>query len=74
MHLGIDFQKGSLALSAYCDADWAGDPIDRRSITGMVVFLGNSPITWLAKKQPSLGVLQWLNIEHLLFLQLSSIG
>ena len=51
LHLGIHFRSGPLHLSTYCDVDWAGDPIDRRSITGMVVFLGNSPITWSAKKQ-----------------------
>ena len=51
LHHGIHFQPGPLALSAYCDVDWAGDPLDRKSITGMVVFLGNSPITWSAKKQ-----------------------
>ena len=37
-------------LLAYCDANWAGDPLDRKSITSMVVFLGNSHITWSAKK------------------------
>ena len=51
LHKGIYLRPGSLTLSAYCDADWAGDPIDRRSITGMIVFLGNSPITWSSKKQ-----------------------
>ena len=51
--MGIHFQAGPLSLSAYCDADWAGDPIDRSSITGMVVFLGGSPIIWSAKKQPT---------------------
>ena len=50
--MGIHFLKGSLVLSAYSNANWAGDPIERRSITGMVVFLDNSPITWSAKKQP----------------------
>jgi len=35
-----------LALSAYCDSDWASDPLDRKFNTGMVVFLGNSPVTW----------------------------
>ena len=53
LHMGIYFQAGPLSLSAYCDADWAGDPIHRRSITGMVVFFGGSPITWSAKKQPT---------------------
>ena len=51
LHLGIYFKLGPLSLSAYCDVDWAGDPLDRRSITSVVVFLGNSPITWSAKKQ-----------------------
>ena len=44
LHHGIHFQVGPLVLSAYCDADWAGDPLDRKSKTGMVVFLGNFPI------------------------------
>ena len=51
MHHGVHFQPCHLALSAYCNADWAGDPLDRRSITGMLAFVGNSPITWSAKKQ-----------------------
>jgi len=51
LHHGIHFQPGPLVLSSYCDADWAGDPLDRKSITGMVVFFGHSPITWSAKKQ-----------------------
>ena len=51
LHHGIHFQPGPLVLLAYCDADWAGDPLDRKSITSMVVFVGNSPITWSAKKQ-----------------------
>ena len=38
-------------LLAYCVANQASDPLDRKSITNMVVFLGNSHITWSAKKQ-----------------------
>lgn len=45
LQLGIYFRSGLLTLFAYYDADWVGDLIDKRSITGMVVFLGNSPIT-----------------------------
>ncbi|BBG93855.1 transposable element gene [Prunus dulcis] len=40
-------------LSAYSDADWAGDINTRRSTTGSVVFLGNNPIFWQSKKQGS---------------------
>uniref|UniRef100_A0A2N9HH13 Integrase catalytic domain-containing protein n=1 Tax=Fagus sylvatica TaxID=28930 RepID=A0A2N9HH13_FAGSY len=35
----------------YSDADWAGDPDDRRSTSGLLVYLGSNPITWSAKKQ-----------------------
>jgi hypothetical protein len=48
---GILFQPGPLALTAFTDADWAGDASDRRSTSGVVIFLGNNPITWLSKKQ-----------------------
>jgi hypothetical protein len=51
LHKGILFQPGPLALTAFTDADWAGDPSDRRSTSGIIVFLGHNPITWLAKKQ-----------------------
>ncbi|XP_020415542.1 uncharacterized protein LOC109948051 [Prunus persica] len=48
---GIHFTSGDVHLQAYSDADWAGDVNDRRSTTGSVVFLGNNPISWCAKKQ-----------------------
>lgn len=51
VHQGLSFTPVHLVLSAYSDADWAGDPLDKKSISGIVVFLGNSPITWSSKKQ-----------------------
>uniref|UniRef100_A0A2N9GQ99 Integrase catalytic domain-containing protein n=1 Tax=Fagus sylvatica TaxID=28930 RepID=A0A2N9GQ99_FAGSY len=50
---GIAFTPGPLHLSVYSDADWAGDPDDRRSTSGLLVYLGSNPITWSAKKQPT---------------------
>jgi hypothetical protein len=41
----------SLQLQAYCDATWASDPSDRRSLFAYCVFLGGSLIAWKTKKQ-----------------------
>jgi hypothetical protein len=48
---GLFYTPGPITLSAFTDADWAGDPDDRRSTSGLVVFLGHNPVTWSAKKQ-----------------------
>ncbi|XP_051122142.1 secreted RxLR effector protein 161-like [Andrographis paniculata] len=43
--------RSSLVLTGYSDADWVGDPIDRRSTTGFCFFLGDSLISWRSMKQ-----------------------
>jgi hypothetical protein len=51
LHLGLHFHPSPLHLQAYSDADWAGDPNDRRSVSGSLVYFGSSPISWASKKQ-----------------------
>lgn len=48
---GLHIRDGPLRLSAFSDADWAGDTVDRRSTTGFCVFFGQNPVSWCAKKQ-----------------------
>ena len=50
----IVFPKTSasgLQLTVFSDADMAGDINGRRSTSGMLVFLGLAPISWLSLKQ-----------------------
>ncbi|GJN27583.1 hypothetical protein PR202_gb15614 [Eleusine coracana subsp. coracana] len=44
-------RSSSLQLRAYCDATWASDSSDRRSLSAFCVFLGGSLIAWKTKKQ-----------------------
>ena len=42
--------QSPLILRAFSDADWVGDPTDRRSITSYCFLLGSSLISWRIKK------------------------
>lgn len=44
-------------LVAYCDADYAGDPETRKSITGYVIKYCGRPVSWCSKKQPVVALL-----------------
>ena len=39
-------------IKAFSDSDWAADIVDRRSYTGSAIFVGNSLVSWMSKKQP----------------------
>ncbi len=42
---------GGRAIVSYSDSDWAGDPEKRRSRSGCITFIGNTPFAWLLKTQ-----------------------
>ncbi|CAL1375545.1 unnamed protein product [Linum trigynum] len=49
---GLFFPSASsLTLQAYCDADWGGCALTRRSTTGYLIRLGDAPISRRTKKQ-----------------------
>ncbi|XP_038887124.1 uncharacterized mitochondrial protein AtMg00810-like [Benincasa hispida] len=51
---GLPFQpttSNPFDIKAFSDSDWASDQADRRSTTIFVIFLGQNPISWVAKKQ-----------------------
>lgn len=43
--------KAPIEIRGFCDADWGSSEIDRRSIGGYAFYLGNSLISWKAKRQ-----------------------
>ena len=49
---GVFLEKGEdLEIDGYTDADWASNPIDRRSTGGYFTFVGGNLVTWRSKKQ-----------------------
>ena len=40
-------------LTCYVDADHAHDVVTRRSITGILLFVNNTPVKWISKRQPT---------------------
>ena len=52
INFGLKYSTGPpFALHAYCDADWASDPDDRRSTSSAAVFFGSNLVSWWSKKQ-----------------------
>lgn len=53
--MGILFPYGAkaseLKLTGYCDSDFGGDVVERRSTSGYIFFVNKAPISWCSKKQ-----------------------
>lgn len=51
------FNHEALAeILGYCDADWANDRQDRRSISGYIFLFKGAPISWSSKKQKTVAL------------------
>ena len=38
-------------ITGYCDSDWAGDRLTRRSTGAYIIYLGSGPVEWASKLQ-----------------------
>ena len=48
---GLLYNTSKSDLQGYCDANWAGDVVTRRSTTGFVFVLHGGPVAWQSKLQ-----------------------
>lgn len=53
---GITYRAGGLQMQAFVDADYAGDVVDRKSMSGYLVKLGEATCIWGSKKQASVAL------------------
>lgn len=49
-------KEESQEITGYCDADWASDPLDRRSCTGYVFLFQKGSISWNSCKQQTVAL------------------
>lgn len=49
-------QDGNNETIGHCDADWAGDPDQRRSTTGYVFHAQGGAISWQTRRQPTVAL------------------
>ncbi|XP_020682429.1 uncharacterized protein LOC110099574 [Dendrobium catenatum] len=51
LHFGLPITKTDLVLKSFSDADWAGDPVTRKSTTCFCSFSGATLVSLTVKKQ-----------------------
>ena len=45
-----------MKVTAFVDADHARDKVTRRSVTGVLLLVGNTPLQWLSKRQSTIKI------------------
>ncbi|XP_020690111.1 uncharacterized protein LOC110105085 [Dendrobium catenatum] len=51
LEFGLPVVRSDLRLRTFSDADWASDPVSRKSTSGFCTFLGDTIVSWTVKKQ-----------------------
>lgn len=52
----LTYTKSSEDVKGYVDADWAGNPDNRKSCTGLVFIFAGAAVSWESKKQTSVAL------------------
>lgn len=47
-------KSDSFNIIAYCDSEWGGDTVDRKSWTGFLVFIVGTLVSWMSRKYNTL--------------------
>jgi len=56
-NLGLHYRKSvDYKLVGFCDTDYAGDRIERKSTSGYCQFLGENMISWASKRQATIAM------------------
>ena len=56
-NLGLFYRKsGDYSLVGYCDADFTGDRVERKSTSRSCQFLGENLISWSSKRQSTIAL------------------
>lgn len=56
LHLSLAFKRSNLDVTAYADADWGSNHVDRKSYTGYVFKIGESIVSWESRKQKTVAL------------------
>ena len=57
LNLGLLYKKSiNYKLTGFCDADYAGDKIERKSTSGSCQFIGENLISWGSRRQASVAL------------------